>query len=328
MLLPSLPTLSTLPLLLLLLSPLAAATHPHKRGLVFTPTPDHPADSATWVQKGSALRWYYNYRDVPSPAFAGIAQEKFEFVPMMWGVDTEHPDDADFLSKVRAMIEDSVNITHALSFSEPDESIPNGGSDVTPSTAARAWVSNFEPLRKMGVKVGLPACTGGGGGLTWLQEFVDACGELLTDGGKEKKNCTWDFLPVHWYGGFDGLASHIGERIEAFPDTPIWVTEYADPNQDLRPTQDFYNTSTSWLDKEESVERYAYFGAFRSDDSTVGPNAAFLNLDGELTDVGAWYLGFNATGVDPQSGKGGAGALGAPVWGVLLLVGAMVLGMA
>lgn len=105
------------------------------------------------------------------------------------------------------------------------------------------------------------------------------------------------------------------------------MTEYAFPDQDLHPTQHFYNTSIDWFDDSKFVSRYAYYGAFRSDDSKIGPNAAFLNRDGELTDVGSWYLGGNATGVDPMSGEGGAGSLGAPVGIVMTLAGVMVLGL-
>jgi hypothetical protein len=32
----------------------------------------------------------------------------------------------------------------------------------------------------------------------------------------------------------------------------------------------------------------------------VGPNAAFLNENGKLTDIGSWYLGGPATGVVPD----------------------------
>lgn len=48
------------------------------------------------------------------------------------------------------------------------------------------------------------------------------------------------------------------------------------------------------------VEKYAYFGAFRSDVSNVGPDAAMLTQDGELTDIGAWYLGQEETGNIPK----------------------------
>jgi len=62
--------------------------------------------------------------------------------------------------------------------------------------------------------------------------------------------------------------------------------------------------SAEYFDRLDFVERYSLFGAFRSDVSNVGPNAAMLNKDGQLTDIGAWYLGREATGVDPQSGQG------------------------
>lgn len=43
--------------------------------------------------------------------------------------------------------------------------------------------------------------------------------------------------------------------------------------------------------------------------------------------MGSWYLGGNATGVDPLSGEGGAGSLGAPAGAVMVLAGAVVLGL-
>jgi len=211
-----LPSSTTLLALLLALSSLptpTTSTRSPKRGLVFISQPQHPEDNAVWVQKGSSLTWYYNYRDTPSTAFAGIPQDRFEFVPMMWGVDQEHPEATTFLDKVKAMLDDSVNITHALSFNEPDGTIASGGSDLSPKLAARAWVKNFEPLRELGVKVGLPACTGAANGLEWLRNFLDACAELVSEGAEKKRNCTYDFLPVHWYGDFDGMASHVAERM-------------------------------------------------------------------------------------------------------------------
>lgn len=85
----------------------------------------------------------------------------------------------------------------------------------------------------------------------------------------------------------------------------MWVTEYAFANQDLAATQDFYQVSAEYFDRVDYLARYSYFGAFRSDTSNVGPNAAFLNNDGKLTDIGSWYLGFGSTGVLPQSSATG-----------------------
>ncbi len=82
----------------------------------------------------------------------------------------------------------------------------------------------------------------------------------------------------------------------------MWITEYNLNNQDLATTQTFYNTSAEYFDRLEFVERYSLFGAFRSDVSNVGPNAAMLSANGKLTDIGAWYLGRSATGVMPSEG--------------------------
>jgi hypothetical protein len=82
----------------------------------------------------------------------------------------------------------------------------------------------------------------------------------------------------------------------------MWITEYNLNHQDLATTQAFYNMSAEYFDRLEFVERYSLFGAFRSDVSNVGPNAAMLSADGNLTDIGAWYLGRQGTGISPLQG--------------------------
>ena len=58
-------------------------------------------------------------------------------------------------------------------------------------------------------------------------------------------------MPVHWYGNFEGLASHVGQKMGAYPNMTIWVTEYADANTDLESSQRFYNMSADWFDRME-----------------------------------------------------------------------------
>ncbi|KAL2214634.1 hypothetical protein CC79DRAFT_1339522 [Sarocladium strictum] len=271
-----------------------------KRGLCFVPNPDHPGDNDLWAGPDSDISWYYNYQDVPSPAFSDYSQEDFEFVPMMWGV-TEDLKATTFLDNVKELIDNGRNISHVLGFNEPDAPFDWGGSNIPPKDAAQAWVVNFEPLGEMGVKLGLPGCTGGWGSMPWLREFLGNCSEILSDGEDTKKNCTFDFVPVHWYDNFEGLASHMGERLAEWPNTSIWITEYALAHKDLEAAQEFFNTTLEYFDKEDFVGKYTYFGAFRSDSSNVGTETVFLNNAGDLTDMGSWYLGGNATGVDPES---------------------------
>ncbi|KAI0880602.1 glycoside hydrolase family 128 protein [Annulohypoxylon maeteangense] len=291
-----------------------AQTRSSKRGLVFVPNPNSPQDNKIWVQSGSDLTWYYNYGSTPSPAFDDVSQDEFEFVPMLWGAIN----DTSFLDSVQGQMDSGRHITHVLGFNEPDTQY-YGGSNIQPSEAADVWVKNIAPLADRGVKLGLPACTGGWGGIPWLQQFLGNCSELIST-GDDKKNCTYDFVAIHWYGNFEGLASHMGSYAAAFPNVTQWITEYNFNDQDLATTQAFYNTSSEYFDRMDSVGRYSLFGSFRSGDSNVGPNAVMLNNDGDLTDIGSWYLGITGTGVEPQSGsrRGYAPMVGAIIFSMVL----------
>ena len=77
------------------------------------------------------------------------------------------------------------------------------------------------------------------------------------------------------------------------------------------------------MDRLESVERYSYFGSFRSDISNVGVNAAMLTDKGELTDIGAWYTGKAAEGnvPDPKKTLGSGSARVGVQWWVAGLMG-------
>lgn len=183
-----------------------------KRGLVFIPSKNsgasYQADNQIWVRSGSDLTWYYNYGASPSTAFSK-SQADFEFVPMLWSTSTS------FLTTIKSLISGGRNITHVMTFNEPDGTSASGGADLTPAVAAASWIEQVEPLRKMGVKAGAPAVTGSPGGFTWLSDFFAACQTQGT-------NCTADFFPVHWYGNFEGLASHLGQVAGTYVASPSY----------------------------------------------------------------------------------------------------------
>lgn len=79
------------------------------------------------------------------------------------------------------------------------------------------------------------------------------------------------------------------------------MTEYAYAHQDPQPTEQFFKQTLKWFDESAFIGRYTYFGAFRSDVSNVGSNAAFLSNSGGLTTIGAQYLGLNTTGENNAS---------------------------
>ncbi|KAF2237335.1 glycoside hydrolase family 128 protein [Viridothelium virens] len=263
--------------------PLALGDASSKRGLIFIPDNDHPNDDNVWDSSSSDLTWYYNYGPSPSPNYANT---KLEFVPMLWGNESDN----SFLDTVSGLIDSGTNVTYALGFNEPD-GVSNGGSGIAAEDAAATWIRLLEPLReKYHVKLGAPAVTGSPSGFTWLQNFFTAC-----NGG-----CHPEFIPVHWYGNFDGFASHIGQVNATYMNMSMWVTEFAIADANLSDSQSFFNMSTQFLDRLAYVDRYSYFGGFRSSASNVGPDASMLDQNGQLTDIGSWYLGGSATGNVPK----------------------------
>lgn len=175
---------------------LAVTTSP-KRGLIYIPNSTFPSDNAIWGGSGSDLTWYYNYKETPSPAPPSTT---LQFVPMMWGAPAANGD-TTFLKTVTSLLSAGQNITHVLGFNEPDGTSITGGSNVNPIAAAQLWKTNIEPLKAKGLKLGAPAVTGSQRGLAWLQSFFTACA-----GG-----CSADFIPIHYYGDFGGLASYMGQ---------------------------------------------------------------------------------------------------------------------
>ena len=223
--------------LLILLSTVSAQTKSSKRGLVYVPSPKHPLDDRWWDSSTSDLTWYYNYGSQPSPAFSN--NSNFQFVPMLWGAPSSSSD-TTFLDDVTSLIKGGTNISYVLTFNEPDGG-DNGGSNVDAQTAAETWIREVEPLKKLGVKLGAPAVTGAPTGFNWLQNFFTHCAG----------NCSADFLPVHWYGNFEGLASHVGQVNGTYQNMTMWVTEYAQDHATLEESQSFYNQSSQFFDRIE-----------------------------------------------------------------------------
>ncbi|EPS36592.1 hypothetical protein H072_9864 [Dactylellina haptotyla CBS 200.50] len=259
-----------------------------KRGLVYVPSKDHPEDDKIWIQTDSPLTWYYNYKTLPSAPLEG-GPTNLEFVPMLWG-DYNNT----FVEDVKGLLGQGYKIEYVLGFNEPDNPANGGtgGSGVSPESAAARWKESIQPLAELGIKLGAPSPTGSPSG------FFAACDE-----------CTFDFIPLHWYGNFDGVASHLGTYSSAFPNMSFWFTEFALDHQDVAPSQDFFNLTMEYFDRMDNVGRYSWFGSFRSDVSNVGPNAALLNEKGGLTYIGAWYLNKDEQQAASITGKGGAGNL-------------------
>ena len=80
------------------------------------------------------------------------------------------------------------------------------------------------------------------------------------------------------------------------------------PQGDEDDTLTMMNQSLTFLDAQDDVEAYAWFGAFRRDEANAwtGDNVALFNDHGALTELGALYLGGSQKGF--KEGMKGAGA--------------------
>ncbi|KAI0698125.1 glycosyl hydrolase catalytic core-domain-containing protein [Cytidiella melzeri] len=233
------------------------------------------------------VSWYYTW----SPNCIDIAAS-LECVPMLWGTDQENA----FNSTIESTI-DSYSVKAVLAFNEPNEM---GQSNLSPEDAASMWKQYLEPLRSSkNVRLGSPAPSSNPDGVTWIQDFLNAC-----EGG-----CTVDFIALHYY---DVNATEFQSYITNYHNLfgkPIWVTEWACQNFNGgaqcsdEAIKEFMNQTESFMDATDFVERYAWFGAFRNLQG-VNPDDALMDQNGKITALGDQYIG-NQT----SSGGGSSAAV-------------------
>ena len=238
-----------------------------KRGLAW---PVENTDSAMQFTKpGSKITWLYNWSPTPSSPSA------LDFVPMQWN----HVDAAELVHKVHAS-----KATHLLGFNEPE--LPDQ-ANMSVDVAASEWLQHIEPLRRMGLRCGSPGISSAPQGVQWLRRFL----ELIRAGGGDI-----DFYAFHWYGETLGqFYDYIwSTHHQLGPDRPVWITEFAPTNWNQSAplprehVESFVRESCKYLDTQDWVERYAFFGAMR-DTGNVGKWAAMIDDQGKLTEVGRMY---------------------------------------
>jgi hypothetical protein len=288
--------LSTLPLPVVILSLLSSSAQAQtnsssKRGLCYIATDHSESDASLFTRRGSPLTWYYNYSPWPGPGNS-LRQWSTQFVPMIHSAG-EAESSVGTLQNILAGQDGGAGanqITHVLSFNEPDGDTSSGGSDSSPQHAAQVFLDTLAPLRDepYNLLLSLPATTGSSRGIEWLQDFNSSCYKLNRTHG-----CEIDFVATHWYGDFAGLTSWLGQIHELYPDQKIWLTEFAIPSVDEDETQAFLNQSLPYLDGLEYVERYAWFGSTREEDANgwTGDGVSLLDDDGGLTQLGSTWMG-------------------------------------
>ncbi|TLD15150.1 hypothetical protein PspLS_10646 [Pyricularia sp. CBS 133598] len=245
----------------------ATATVDAKRGLAFNDGVD-----TSGFSNSAMITWGYNwYSDTWQTT------NEIEFGPMLWGIKMELPDvfspnawkwvdSGDQLSGVKT--------THVLSFNEPDHPA-QANMDVG---TAIAWHQYYFEQFIGRALIGSPAVTNGG--YDWLNTFLYNCD--LHEG------CHVDFVTVHWYNKaayVEDFKNWIDRVCTLAYPRKVWLTEF----QGLGTEEEmisFLREVLPWLDANDCVERYAYFGV------TTNDHHMLVGAGPELSLIGEIYAGF------------------------------------
>lgn len=202
--------------------------------------------------------WRYNWDNTASSTL------DIEYVPMRH--NPNWPAYSNIINKE--------NVTHALHFNEPDNSVDDGYSTV------EGAIAQWPNMLASGLRVGTPAPTDGGVG--WLYDFIDACAA---------NNYRVDFVAIHFYRGGQSTQQFY-DFIKSIHDRtglPIWITEWNNGANwtCCAPTYESQaETIDAWVDMLEAapfVERYALYGRVEE------TRQLFYNSSTDLTPAGEIY---------------------------------------
>ncbi|KAL6362074.1 hypothetical protein LRP88_05558 [Fusarium phalaenopsidis] len=193
---------------------------------------------------GWAYNWWTGRGDIPV---------EMEYYPMVWcptkiGVD-------GWTKDAEAAI--ASGSKHLLGFNEPDQ---HGQCDISVEQAVEGY-KNYMNKFKGRALLGSPAVTNNPAprGLDYLGRFLDQCGS----------DCHVDFVITHWYGvkqnGVWNFQRHVNNTIELAEKhniSQVYITEFGMTGADVETTSAFIEEVVPWLDQNEAVGGYAYFGFY------------------------------------------------------------------
>jgi hypothetical protein len=153
-------------------------------------------------------------------------------------------------------------------FNEPEVAAQAAMSPADAAMAYRQWITPYAGSASLGS----PAVSNDG--YDWIQEFLGLC-----------QDCAINFVATHWYGDWSNIADFKNwvTAICTLGNRPVWITEVGEHCLSLicRPwlTDDgvfavqfegygspeqqsvFMAQALPWLDTNDCVARYSYFGS-------------------------------------------------------------------
>jgi len=211
--------------------------------------------------------WCYNW----SP---WKCSDHLESVPMLWDAKQI----GDWNSQVKGKYWE-----HILAINEPEQP---GQAAMSVGAAVSLWKQHVEPINAG--QRGSPAVTTSPAGMKWIANFIEQC-----------KGCRINFFCAHYYGT---SVSNFIELIEEFHKTVgyqnVWVTEwgcqdYSGKNQQCSQSQtnNFVKETKAWMDKQDWIIRYSYYGMIPPNTINVGKPNSMMTNQGKPNALANIYLG-------------------------------------
>ncbi|CAH0024906.1 unnamed protein product [Clonostachys rhizophaga] len=260
------------------------------------------SDIKLLTSEKSPISWYYNWSPTPS----NIVGNSTLFIPLIHSLETLKEE--NIWSALDGLPPSS---EYMLTFNEPDEAEENGGSYISPEDAAKAYIEDIVPHRNSsrGWQISHPVVTGSERGLNWLRDFNESCYDI-----DPRNGCPADFIAMHWFGDFSGLASWVGTlqgfyNSSEFQNTSILITEMALPQGSEDDNTSMLEQTMSYLDGLDYIAGYAWFGVFRKKNANewTGDGVSLLENNGDLTGLGEKYLGGTTSDLKTE-GDGDSGS--------------------
>jgi hypothetical protein len=247
------------------------ATASGKRGLAY----NDAKYTKNFGGPNSPITWQYNWNSqpyAPNNLSFGMMNPSLKFLPQLWSLAE---DLTTHWHTAATIAIDKHGADALMAYNEPDCCTPGAGSacmlDIP--AAVQGYKNMMSPYYKTNIKLGMPAVTNGDTGIPWAQKFLELC-----------KDCQIDFAPMHFYtdpqAPFEYFTGYVKNFTEVVKPRKVWITEFALNKGTDEQNAAFLKKAMEWLDKNEDVERYAYFWA--------GPKS-LCNEDGSLTVLGKLY---------------------------------------
>ena len=230
------------------------------------------------------ISWDYNWGNTPTDEAAyWFDTNEMDYCPMCWNGNYS----AD---RIRAFVAAHPKTQYLLAFNEPNLT---DQANMTPAQAAALWPDVVALAKELNLKLVSPAMNYGtlagySNPIKWLDEFFAQPGVSIDDVYA---------ISVHCYMASSSSVKSYIEMFEKY-NKPIWLTEFCawDPAPGSVTTQmDYMCAVLNYLEKQPSVERYAWFMPRMSGKVESVPYNQLLTHDypAALTDLGKMFCYFS-----------------------------------